>query len=133
MKHGEFPGEPVVRTLCFHCRGPGFNRVQPLVGELRFHKLRGAAKKKNMKHNPEGGEGGGTGDQGQCPEVKPCHSGQRPPSLTPSAPVPRASWAGMWHEDPALVDPAYQPWPRCAAWLSIPSADCLCQVGLALS
>ena len=22
---GEFPGSPVVRTLFFHCRGPGFN------------------------------------------------------------------------------------------------------------
>ena len=21
----EFPGSPVVRTPCFHCRGPGFN------------------------------------------------------------------------------------------------------------
>ena len=31
----EFPSGPVVRTLCFHCHGPGFD----LVGELRSHKL----------------------------------------------------------------------------------------------
>ena len=28
----EFPGSPVVRTLCFHCHGP---KVQFLVEELR--------------------------------------------------------------------------------------------------
>jgi len=25
---GEFPGCPVVGTLCFHCQGPGFNLGQ---------------------------------------------------------------------------------------------------------
>ena len=25
MQHGEFPGGPVIRTLCFHCQGPGFS------------------------------------------------------------------------------------------------------------
>ena len=34
----------MVRILHFHCRGPG---VQPLLGELRSHKPRGAAKNKN--------------------------------------------------------------------------------------
>ena len=42
----EFPGGPVVRTLHFHCRGPG---VQSLVGELRSRKLRVADKKKKKK------------------------------------------------------------------------------------
>ena len=37
----EFPGSPVVRTLCFHCLGP---RVKSLVRELRSHKLPGAAR-----------------------------------------------------------------------------------------
>ena len=37
LPHGvEFPGGPVVRTLCSHCQGPG---VRFLVGELRSHKL----------------------------------------------------------------------------------------------
>ena len=40
---GDFPGGPVVRTLCFHCRGA---RVRSLVGELRSHKLGGVTKKK---------------------------------------------------------------------------------------
>ena len=39
----EFPGGPVVRTLRSHCWGPG---VQSLVGELKSHKLHGAAKKR---------------------------------------------------------------------------------------
>ena len=30
----DFPGGPVVKTLCFHCKGHGF-RVQFLVMELR--------------------------------------------------------------------------------------------------
>ena len=30
----DFPGGPMVKTLCFHCKGHGF-RVQFLVMELR--------------------------------------------------------------------------------------------------
>ena len=41
-----FPAGPVFKPLCFHCRGP---RVQSLVGELRSHKSRGAARKKKVK------------------------------------------------------------------------------------
>ena len=37
----EFLGGPVVKTLCFHCHGPG---VQFLVVELRSHKLYSVAK-----------------------------------------------------------------------------------------
>ena len=44
---GEFPGGPVVRTPCFHCRGA---RVQTLVRELRFHKPHGTAKKKKKNY-----------------------------------------------------------------------------------
>ena len=39
----DFPGGPVVRTRCFHCRGPGLDPWS--VRELRFHKLRHTAKK----------------------------------------------------------------------------------------
>ena len=42
----EFSGSPVVRTPCFHRSG---TRVLSLVGELRSHKLHGAAKKKRWK------------------------------------------------------------------------------------
>ena len=38
----EFPGDLVVRTLCFHCQGPVF--VQFLVTELRSHVLHGVAR-----------------------------------------------------------------------------------------
>jgi len=41
-KMGEFPGSLVVRTLHFHCSGPG---IKPLVGELRSHKLHGKKKR----------------------------------------------------------------------------------------
>ena len=41
----EFPGCPVVRTLRFHCRGPGFD----LVRELRSHKPHGTAKELKKK------------------------------------------------------------------------------------
>ena len=33
INFGVFPGGPVVKTLCFHCRGHRFS----LVGELRSH------------------------------------------------------------------------------------------------
>ena len=39
----------MVRTLCFHCQGPGFN---PLVRELGLNKLCSMAKKKRSKHFP---------------------------------------------------------------------------------
>ena len=39
----EFPGSPVVRTPCFHCRGHGW--VRSLVGELRSCMLSAVAKK----------------------------------------------------------------------------------------
>ena len=39
----EFPGDLVVRTLCFHCQGPVF--VRSLVEELRSHKLHSTANK----------------------------------------------------------------------------------------
>ena len=41
-----FPGCPVVRTPCSHCRGPGFN---PLVGEQRSFNVLSAEKKKERK------------------------------------------------------------------------------------
>ena len=42
----EFSGGPVIGTLCFHCR---VVQVQFLVRELRFCKLSGVAKKKEIK------------------------------------------------------------------------------------
>ena len=42
MPHRDFPGGPVVSTLCFHCRGHGFD---PCLGNLRSCKLHGTAKK----------------------------------------------------------------------------------------
>ena len=39
-----FPGGPVVRTWCFHCRGLG--SIRSLVRELKSHEPCGAAKKK---------------------------------------------------------------------------------------
>ena len=39
----DFPGSPVVKTLCFHCRG---HRVRFLVWELRVHMPQGTAKEK---------------------------------------------------------------------------------------
>ena len=41
---GDFPGCPVVKTLCFHCRGPWF---KPCWG--RSHMPRAMAKKKKKK------------------------------------------------------------------------------------
>lgn len=49
VKHGEFPGDLVVRTQRSHCHGP---HSIPCRGELKSHKPRGMAKKKrklNMK------------------------------------------------------------------------------------
>ena len=43
----KFPGNPVVRILCFHCRGHEF---RSLVGELRSHKTPSVAKR---KQNPK--------------------------------------------------------------------------------
>ena len=45
----EFPGGPVVRIWCFHSQG----QIQSLVGELRFQKLRSAAKKKEKEKERE--------------------------------------------------------------------------------
>ena len=42
----DFPGASVVKMLCVHCRGCGFN---PWLGELRSHKLHSMVKKKNKK------------------------------------------------------------------------------------
>ena len=42
---GDFPGRQVVKTLCFHCRGCGFD---PWSGELRSRNLRGVAKYINL-------------------------------------------------------------------------------------
>ena len=48
--NGGFPGGPVVKTLCFQCRG---TQIQSLVEELRSHKLCSSAKKKrNKKEKP---------------------------------------------------------------------------------
>ena len=46
---GEFPGSPVVRTLCSRCRGLGFD----LNRELRYHKLLSEAD----RHTHNGGMG----------------------------------------------------------------------------
>ena len=43
---GEFPGGPVVRTLCFHCWGPGFN---PWSGSWDLASCVVRPKKKNYK------------------------------------------------------------------------------------
>ena len=42
---GNFPGGPVVKTLHFHCQGPGFGVFQ--VRELRTHMQK---KKKKKSH-----------------------------------------------------------------------------------
>ena len=39
----DFPGGPVVKTVCFHCKGA---RARSLVGELRSHRLRDTAPQK---------------------------------------------------------------------------------------
>ena len=44
----DFPGGPVVKTPCFHCRGR--RRFDPWsVGGLNSHKPRGTARKKERK------------------------------------------------------------------------------------
>ena len=48
MGIGDFPGCPVVKTLCFHCRGHGF---WPLVKELRSHMLYAMRLSQNKKIN----------------------------------------------------------------------------------
>ena len=45
---GDFPGDSVVKTLSFHCRGCEFN---PWLGE--FPMPRGAAKNKKKKESEE--------------------------------------------------------------------------------
>ena len=37
QKCGDFPGRPVVKAVCFHCRGGGEEQVQSLLRELRSH------------------------------------------------------------------------------------------------
>ena len=44
--HKDFPGGPVIRTLCSHCRGRRFNPLVPF-GELRSSMLHITAKKQN--------------------------------------------------------------------------------------
>ena len=41
----DFPGGPVVKTPCFHCREHGFN-----LRSGKFHMLHGAAKKKKTQN-----------------------------------------------------------------------------------
>lgn len=43
ITYREFPGGPVLRTLCFHCKGPRFHPAW----ELGSHMLHGMAKRKN--------------------------------------------------------------------------------------
>ena len=50
-KNREFSSNPVVRTLNFHCRGPGFN--QSLDRELQSHELHGMAKKQKTTEKKE--------------------------------------------------------------------------------
>ena len=45
---GDFPGGPVVKTLCFHCRGNGFD---PSSGEIRSCMPQDVAKKTPKKSN----------------------------------------------------------------------------------
>ena len=62
----DFPGSPVVKILCFHCRG---HRVRSLVGKLRVHMPQGTAKEKKKslvqlrgeKHTGGKREGGVSG------------------------------------------------------------------------
>ena len=39
---GDFPGDPVVKTLCFHSWGHGFDPWWTLARELKSHMPRGA-------------------------------------------------------------------------------------------
>ena len=48
LEHRLFPGGPMVRTLCFHCRGRGFN---PWSGELRSYTAHSMAKKKKKNES----------------------------------------------------------------------------------
>ena len=50
----DFPGDPVVKTLCFHCVGAW---IWFLVGELRPHMVHGMPKERR-KERREGGKGG---------------------------------------------------------------------------
>ena len=50
---GEFPSGPVIQTLCFPCRGHGFDSWLRLR-KVKSHKPHGAAKK-NKNKNPERG------------------------------------------------------------------------------
>ena len=51
---GEFPGGPLVRTLCFHCQGPRFN---PWLGnkDPRSHSVQPKKKKERERGLHEGG------------------------------------------------------------------------------
>ena len=47
---GEFPGGPVVRTQCFHCRGHGFNPWGNKILHATWH---GQKKKRNGGHGKD--------------------------------------------------------------------------------
>ena len=46
MKEMDFPGCPVVKTVCFQCRGA---QVQSLVRELRSHMVQCSKKKREKE------------------------------------------------------------------------------------
>ena len=46
MHTGEFPGDPMVKTQCFHCRGPS---LTPGWGTKILHSMGCSQKKKKMK------------------------------------------------------------------------------------
>ena len=50
LLEGKFPGNPVVRSLHFHCQEPG---IQSLVRELRSHKWHSTGKKKKKKEKEQ--------------------------------------------------------------------------------
>ena len=50
---GEFPSGPVIQTLCFHCRGHGFDSWLRLR-KVKSHKPHGAAKTKTKTKTQKG-------------------------------------------------------------------------------
>ena len=65
MMKMEFPGSAVVRALCSHCQGPGFD---PWSGELKkkSHKMPQVQPKKKKRWGEQGREresGGGEGEE----------------------------------------------------------------------
>ena len=138
---GDLPGSPVVKTLCFHCRGA---RVRSLVGELRSHmpELCGQKKekKKRLKWYPnktlrlvlEPQVGLGLDHTLLLPMRRPhLWPGQGPPAqrrvCTPGSRAPRGRHPGShWPGPIAVCERHLSLWNACAPdvglgllWLSL--------------